>query len=58
MADRIKARVVIPNVDDYWADISVLRVSNLGYEIITPRYDNTLMGGRVLRPINRRRLDE
>jgi len=50
-----KSRIVIPPVEEYRAGIPVLTDSKPKYKIVTPRYDNFVMTGRVLNPVLRRR---
>jgi hypothetical protein len=44
-------RIVIPDVDSYRAGILVLREPRIGRDIINPLYDNSVMTGRVLKPV-------
>ena len=55
MYNQPKPRIVIPNVNDYRIGIPVLTASAPECEIATPRYDNSIMNLRVLKPILRRR---
>jgi hypothetical protein len=54
MERKVRQEIVIPDIENYRAGIPVFSASVISYDIVTPKYEPSMMAGRVLHPIARR----